>query len=50
MTADTPPFSLVAPRYDPATFVGRFRNMLNVIDPRTLVVSDAEVRAEPGAI
>ena len=39
-----PPFSLSGARYDQSTFAGRYRRMLDVIDPRTLFVRDDEVR------
>jgi hypothetical protein len=41
--ADPPPFTLTGARYDQSTFVGRYRRTLDVIDPRTLLVGDAEV-------
>lgn len=42
-TIIVPPFSLTASRYDESTLWGRYQHMLDVIDPRTLLVSDSEV-------
>jgi len=41
---NAPKFRKGAQRYDEATYVGRLYNILNVIDPRTLFVSDSELR------
>ena len=38
-----PPFSLKGERYDQMTYYGRFRKMLDVVDPRTLFCSDQEI-------
>ena len=38
-----PPFSLKADRYDQSTYYGRFRKMLDVVDPRTLLCSQQEL-------
>ena len=40
----TPPFSLERNRYDLSTYAGRVANMVDMIDPRTLLASDARVR------
>ena len=36
-------FSLEGERYDQATYYGRFRKMLDVVDPRTLLCSQREI-------
>ena len=40
---DVPPFSLETERYDQSTYYGRFRKMLDVVDPRTLLCSQKEI-------
>ena len=38
-----PPFRLDRPRYDQATFTGRLRHFVNVLDPRTLFTTSLQV-------
>eukprot|EP00118_Oscarella_pearsei_P015043 m.132987 g.132987 ORF g.132987 m.132987 type:complete len:323 (+) comp38092_c0_seq1:178-1146(+) len=38
-----PPFELGKPRFDQATFWGRFRHFLDVVDPRTLFTSNTRL-------
>ena len=40
-----PKFSLTAPRYDQSTYAGRVRHFYQLVDPRTLASSQAEVGA-----
>mmetsp|Transcript_22486 Transcript_22486/g.62628 ORF Transcript_22486/g.62628 Transcript_22486/m.62628 type:complete len:377 (-) Transcript_22486:132-1262(-) len=40
---DVLPFSLKGDRYDQSTYYGRFRKMLDVVDPRTLLTSKQEL-------
>lgn len=40
---DVPPFSLEKERYDQATYYGRFRKMVEVVDPRTLFYPQKDV-------
>ena len=37
------PFSLETERYDQTTYYGRFRKMLDIVDPRTLLCSQYEI-------
>ncbi|XP_060784072.1 sideroflexin-5b [Neoarius graeffei] len=39
-----PAFQLGQPRYDQSSFLGRFRHFVDVIDPRTLFVSEAHLK------
>jgi tricarboxylate carrier len=39
-----PPFTMDKPKYDQATFIGRLMGMYDYIDPRTLLLSSAEVK------
>ena len=41
--SDVPPFSLENERYDQATYYGRFRKMVDVVDPRTLFYSQRQI-------
>ncbi|KAK6174322.1 hypothetical protein SNE40_017625 [Patella caerulea] len=41
---DWPPFQLNKPRFDQGTFVGRWRHFLNVIDPRTLLTTESQLK------
>ncbi|XP_072434122.1 sideroflexin-5-like [Chiloscyllium punctatum] len=43
--ADYPLFALGKPRFDQSTFYGRFRHFLDIIDPRTLFVSESQLKA-----
>lgn len=43
-TSATPPFSLDKERYDQSTYMGRFRRMLDIVDPRTLICSEDEIQ------
>uniref|UniRef100_A0A8C9FC76 Uncharacterized protein n=1 Tax=Pavo cristatus TaxID=9049 RepID=A0A8C9FC76_PAVCR len=38
--ADYPPFQLGKPRFEQTSFYGRFRHFLDIIDPRTLFVTE----------
>ncbi|XP_067657068.1 sideroflexin-5-like [Haliotis asinina] len=40
-----PPFKLNSSRYDQGTYLGRLRHFMDVIDPRTLFTSEAELQA-----
>lgn len=40
---DYPPFSMAKPRFDQSNYIGRLKHFLDVIDPRTLLTSDAEL-------
>ncbi|XP_067884770.1 sideroflexin-5-like isoform X1 [Heterodontus francisci] len=40
-----PPFTLGKPRFDQSTFYGRFRHFLDIIDPRTLSVTESRLKA-----
>ena len=40
---DIPPFSLEKERYDQTTYSGRFRKMVDVVDPRTLFYSQKDI-------
>ncbi|XP_073411167.1 sideroflexin-5 isoform X2 [Dendrobates tinctorius] len=44
MAADAPPFVLGRPRFQQNTFYGRFRHFLNIIDPRTLFVTESRLK------
>ncbi|CAH2299362.1 sideroflexin-5 isoform X1 [Pelobates cultripes] len=39
-----PPFMLGKPRFEQSTFYGRFRHFLDIIDPRTLFVSESRLQ------
>ncbi|XP_053487047.1 sideroflexin-5-like isoform X2 [Ictalurus furcatus] len=39
-----PAFQLGQPRYDQSSFLGRFRHFVDIIDPRTLFVSEARLK------
>ena len=39
-----PPFVLGKPRYDQSTFAGRLKHFLNVVDPRTLLTTERQLR------
>eukprot|EP00759_Apiculatamorpha_spiralis_P025814 PhF_6_TR29128/c0_g1_i1/m.42526 len=39
----TSPFSLTSPKYDSKTFSGRLRTNFDIVDPRTLLVTNAEI-------
>ncbi|EHB18968.1 Sideroflexin-5 [Heterocephalus glaber] len=41
---DTPPFQLGKPRFQQTSFYGRFRHFLDIIDPRTLFVTERRLR------
>lgn len=41
---EVPPFDPVKPYYDESTYMGRVRNVLDLIDARLLLVSDDELR------
>lgn len=43
--AEYPPFVLGRARYDQSTFHGRFRHFLDIIDPRTLFVTEHRLKA-----
>lgn len=45
-----PAFSLTTPKYDMSTFWGRFMFFVDVTDPRTLLVSKAELERSKQAI
>lgn len=45
MAKEYPPFHLNGPRFDQTTFHGRLMHFLDVIDPRTLLVSDANLQS-----
>eukprot|EP00551_Chaetoceros_affinis_P008052 CAMPEP_0203683320 /NCGR_PEP_ID=MMETSP0090-20130426/47461_1 /ASSEMBLY_ACC=CAM_ASM_001088 /TAXON_ID=426623 /ORGANISM="Chaetoceros affinis, Strain CCMP159" /LENGTH=350 /DNA_ID=CAMNT_0050552463 /DNA_START=200 /DNA_END=1252 /DNA_ORIENTATION=+ len=40
---EVPPFSLDKERYDQNTYLGRYRRMLDIVDPRTLLYTNAEI-------
>ncbi|XP_021382474.2 sideroflexin-5 isoform X3 [Lonchura striata] len=42
--ADYPPFQLGKPRFEQTSFYGRFRHFLDIIDPRTLFVSESRLK------
>ncbi|XP_078080756.1 sideroflexin-5-like isoform X2 [Mustelus asterias] len=42
---DYPPFELGKSRFDQSTFHGRFRHFLDIIDPRTLFVTESNLKA-----
>ncbi|XP_059506622.1 sideroflexin-5-like isoform X5 [Stegostoma tigrinum] len=42
---DYPLFALGKPRFDQSTFYGRFRHFLDIIDPRTLFVTESRLKA-----
>ncbi|XP_056408647.1 sideroflexin-5 [Hyla sarda] len=44
MAADDPPFLLGRPRFVQNTFYGRFRHFLDIIDPRTLFVTESRLK------
>uniref|UniRef100_A0A452SS14 Sideroflexin 5 n=1 Tax=Ursus americanus TaxID=9643 RepID=A0A452SS14_URSAM len=39
-STDAPPFQLGKPRFQQTSFYGRFRHFLDIIDPRTLFVTE----------
>uniref|UniRef100_A0A8C0DGG5 Sideroflexin 5 n=1 Tax=Balaenoptera musculus TaxID=9771 RepID=A0A8C0DGG5_BALMU len=43
-SADAPPFQLGKPRFQQTSFYGRFRHFLDIIDPRTLFVTERRLR------
>ncbi|XP_051894583.1 sideroflexin-5-like isoform X2 [Pristis pectinata] len=43
--ADYPPFAPGRARFDQSTFSGRFRHFLDIIDPRTLFVTESRLKA-----
>ncbi|KAL2098765.1 hypothetical protein ACEWY4_005245 [Coilia grayii] len=45
LSEEYPPFRLGESRFNQSTFYGRLRHFLNVIDPRTLFVSESELNA-----
>ncbi|XP_054059094.1 sideroflexin-5 isoform X3 [Rissa tridactyla] len=42
--ADYPPFQLGKPRFQQTSFYGRFRHFLDIIDPRTLFVTESHLK------
>ena len=46
MSGAVPPFSLTANRHDEDTFLGRLLHIIDVFDPRKLLLSDAEIDAD----
>ncbi|XP_075045609.1 sideroflexin-5 [Mixophyes fleayi] len=44
MADDDPPFVLGRPRFQQSTFYGRFRHFLDIIDPRTLFVTESRLK------
>ncbi|XP_014822206.1 PREDICTED: sideroflexin-5-like [Calidris pugnax] len=42
--ADYPPFQLGKPRFQQTSFYGRFRHFLDIIDPRTLFVTESRLK------
>nr|XP_014126938.1 sideroflexin-5 [Zonotrichia albicollis] len=42
--ADYPPFQLGKPRFEQSSFYGRFRHFLDIIDPRTLFVTESRLK------
>ncbi|KAM5192348.1 LOW QUALITY PROTEIN: sideroflexin-5 [Mantella aurantiaca] len=42
--ADGPPFVLGRPHFEQGTFYGRFRHFLDIIDPRTLFVTESRLK------
>uniref|UniRef100_A0A2I3MUA2 RAB11 family interacting protein 5 n=1 Tax=Papio anubis TaxID=9555 RepID=A0A2I3MUA2_PAPAN len=43
-SSDAPPFQLGKPRFQQTSFYGRFRHFLDIIDPRTLFVTERRLR------
>ncbi|XP_038963069.1 sideroflexin-5 isoform X1 [Rattus norvegicus] len=43
-SSDAPPFQLGKPRFQQTSFYGRFRHFLDIIDPRTLFVTEKRLR------
>ncbi|PNJ79386.1 SFXN5 isoform 4, partial [Pongo abelii] len=43
-SSDVPPFQLGKPRFQQTSFYGRFRHFLDIIDPRTLFVTERRLR------
>ncbi|XP_020856757.1 sideroflexin-5 isoform X2 [Phascolarctos cinereus] len=43
-SAETPPFQLGKPRFQQTSFYGRFRHFLDIIDPRTLFVTESRLK------
>ncbi|XP_028352704.1 sideroflexin-5 isoform X1 [Physeter macrocephalus] len=43
-STDAPPFQLGKPRFQQTSFYGRFRHFLDIIDPRTLFVTERRLR------
>ncbi|XP_065785608.1 sideroflexin-5 isoform X2 [Muntiacus reevesi] len=43
-STDAPPFQLGKPRFQQTSFCGRFRHFLDIIDPRTLFVTERRLR------
>ena len=50
MTSAVPPFSSNADRYDQSTFYGRFRKMVDVVDPRSLTCTAADRERAQGLL
>ncbi|KAI5944055.1 sideroflexin-5 isoform X2 [Manis javanica] len=44
VSTDAPPFQLGKPRFQQTSFYGRFRHFLDIIDPRTLFVTERRLR------
>ncbi|XP_064916256.1 sideroflexin-5 isoform X1 [Columba livia] len=42
--AEYPPFQLGKPRFEQTSFYGRFRHFLDIIDPRTLFVTESRLK------
>lgn len=40
-----PPFTLIGTRYDQSTYAGRYLGFVDMIDPRTLLTSDADLES-----
>ncbi|XP_029450441.1 sideroflexin-5 [Rhinatrema bivittatum] len=43
-SAEYPPFQLGKPRFEQISFYGRFRHFLDIIDPRTLFVTESHLK------
>ena len=50
MASTVPPFSSNADRYDQSTFYGRFRKMVDVVDPRSLTCTAADRERAQGLL
>lgn len=48
--AKVPPFSMSTTRYDQSTYMGRLQGILEQIDPRTLLTTDAEIKRCQGLL